>query len=55
MESCGGTGTPNPLNFRWVPGHAYRLVLSSTKLTVYPSVYTASLYDVNDLTLPCSP
>lgn len=39
--------------FRWVPGRTYRLVLSNTNaLDANPAVYTASIYDVNDLTAP---
>jgi len=47
------TGTQNPINFRWVPGHAYRLVLSSTNsIADATQWFTASIYDVNDLTAP---
>jgi hypothetical protein len=43
----------NPAAFRWVPGHAYRLVLSSTNIMGDPSQwFTASIYDLNDLTMP---
>lgn len=41
------------VRFRWVPGHAYRLVLTATN---NPSsgrtVYTGSIYDLKDLTRP---
>jgi hypothetical protein len=47
------TGTQNPINFRWVPGHAYRLVFSCTNtFGAATNYYTASIYDVNDLTAP---
>ena len=40
-------------SFRWVPGHAYRLVLSSTNVIGDPKQwFTASMYDLNDLTKP---
>lgn len=43
----------NPNGFRWVPGHAYRMVMSSTNVIGDPhQVFTVSLYDVNDLTAP---
>jgi hypothetical protein len=43
----------NPNGFRWVPGHAYRLVLSCTNVIGDPhQLFTASMYDVNDLTAP---
>jgi len=46
-------GNPPTASFRWVPGHAYRLVLSSTNVVGNPKQwFTASIYDVNDLTLP---
>ncbi len=45
--------TVTSARFRWVPGHAYRLVLSSTNaLGDSPKYYTSSIYDVNDLTMP---
>ena len=46
-------GNPPTAAFRWVPGHAYRLVLSSTNVVGDPAQwFTASIYDLNDLTLP---
>jgi hypothetical protein len=47
------SGTQKAIGFRWVPGHAYRLVLSSTNtFGSTTNWYTASMYDVNDLTAP---
>ncbi|MEI2724172.1 MAG: hypothetical protein V9H26_11725 [Verrucomicrobiota bacterium] len=54
----GTTFLGNPVSvtqarFRWVPGRAYRLVLSSTNaFGAAPAFFTASIYDVNDLTKP---
>jgi hypothetical protein len=46
-------GNPPTASFRWVPGHAYRLVLSSTNIVGDPKQwFTASIYDVNDLSMP---
>ncbi len=46
-------GNPPTASFRWVPGHAYRLVFSSTNVVAgLPQNFTASIYDVNDLTMP---
>lgn len=51
--TLGGTVAVTQTRFRWVPGRAYRLVLTSTNaLGASPSFYTASIYDVNDLTTP---
>jgi hypothetical protein len=51
--SLGGTVSLTQSGFRWVPGRAYRLVLSSTNaFGASPAFYTASIYDVNDLTTP---
>ncbi|NOS70938.1 MAG: hypothetical protein HOP33_13530 [Verrucomicrobia bacterium] len=39
--------------FRWVAGHAYRLVFSCTNnYAATPSFFSCSIYDVNDLTKP---
>lgn len=41
------------VGFRWVPGRAYRLVLSNTNnLGDSLQYYTCAIYDVNDLTRP---
>lgn len=49
----GGTIDVTTAGFRWVPGKAYRLVLSSTNaFAASPAYYTCSIYDVNDLTKP---
>jgi len=46
-------GNPPSAAFRWLPGHAYRLVYSSTNSSADAQQwYTASIYDVNDLTQP---
>ncbi len=51
--TLGNPSAVTEARFRWVPGHAYRLVLSCTNaLGASPTVYTASIYDVNDLTTP---
>ncbi|MCO5051547.1 MAG: hypothetical protein M9920_04520 [Verrucomicrobiae bacterium] len=52
-SSLGVPVTVTQSRFRWVAGHAYRLVLTSTNaLDADPATYTASIYDVNDLTTP---
>lgn len=49
----GNPVTVTQARFRWVPGRAYRLVLSSTNaFGASPAFFTASIYDVNDLTAP---
>ena len=51
--SLGNPVTVTETRFRWVPGHAYRLVLSCTNaFGDSPTYFTASIYDVNDLTAP---
>lgn len=51
--TLGGTVAVTQTGFRWVPGRAYRLVLSSTNaFGASPAFFTASIYDVNDLTMP---
>ncbi len=51
--TLGGTVAVTQTGFRWVPGRAYRLVLSSTNaFSASPAFFTASIYDVNDLTTP---
>ena len=49
----GNPSTVTQTGFRWVPGHAYRLVLSCTNsFAASPTYFTCSLYDLNDLTSP---
>lgn len=49
----GNPSTVTQSRFRWVPGRAYRLVLSSTNtFGATPTYFTCSIYDVNDLTKP---
>lgn len=51
--TLGGTIDVTTAGFRWVPGRAYRLVLSSTNaFAASLAFYTCSIYDVNDLTKP---
>jgi hypothetical protein len=58
VGSLGNPACVTEMRFRWVPGHAYRLVLSGSNGPAmnpsgYPyQVYTCSIYDVNDLTAP---
>jgi len=49
----GNPAAVTQVGFRWVPGRAYRLVLSNTNnLGDWPQYYTGAIYDVNDLTRP---
>jgi len=49
----GNPSAVSQVGFRWVPGRTYRLVFSNTNtLEQSPQFYTASIYDVNDLTRP---
>lgn len=49
----GNPSAVTQTGFRWVPGHAYRLVLSCTNsFGASPTYFTCSIYDLNDLTTP---
>ncbi len=51
--SLGNPVAVTQSRFRWVAGHAYRLVLSCTNnYAASPTYFTCSIYDVNDLTKP---
>lgn len=51
--SLGNPVAVTQTRFRWVPGHTYRLVISSTnRFGDAPSYFTSSIYDGNDLTRP---
>ncbi len=51
--SLGNPVTVTQARFRWVPGHAYRLVISCTnQFGDSPTYFTSSIYDLKDLSRP---
>lgn len=53
IPSLGGPAGVTQPGFQWVPGHGYRLVLSSTNNpAIGRDMFTGSIYDLNDLTRP---